>query len=104
MPPLMIRKRTLIIWRLGQGVPQGEIAREVPCSQSTVSRIDQNWILDRQLEPKYHGSTRKTTEDEDKRIIEAGVFFYKFESITTIMTKIREELNLNIEIAERTLN
>jgi transposase len=71
MPPRTIRKRTLIIWRLGQGVPQREIAREVPCSQSTVSRIDQNWILDRQLEPKYHGSTRKTTEDEDQRIIEA---------------------------------
>ncbi len=84
MPRLFIRQRCLIVWRLGQGVPQRRIAAEVPCSQRTVSNICRQWLRDRSIEPRHAGGMRKTTREEDERIIEAR-FFYKFETIEEIM-------------------
>ncbi len=101
-PTLSMRQRTLIIWRLSQGVPQRIIAQEVPCAQATVSNIGRRWLQDREIEPKARpGKRRKTTEEEDNRIIEAGIH-YKFNSVHKMMEKIRDELNLNIEISRQT--
>jgi hypothetical protein len=103
-PTLSLRQRTLIIWRLSQKVPQRIIAQEVPCAQSTVSNIGRKWLRDREIEPKVRpGKRRKTTEEEDNRIIEAGIH-YKFNSVHEMMAKIRDELNLNIEISRQTFN
>ncbi len=104
MPRLSIRQRCLIVWRLGQGVPQRRIAAEVPCSQGTVSNIGRQWLRDRSIEPRHAGGRRrKTTREEDERIIEAGIF-YKFKTIEEVMTKIREELNLQINVSVSIIN
>jgi len=45
----------------------------------------------------------KTTQEEDERIVEAAIF-YKFETIAEVMNKIREELNLRIDVSVSTIN
>jgi hypothetical protein len=76
----------------------------VPCSQGTVSNIGRQWLRDRSIEPRHAGGRRrKTTREEDERIIEAGIF-YKFKTIEEVMTKIREELNLQIKVSVSTIN
>jgi transposase len=75
MPRLTMRQRCLIIWRLGQGISQRNIAAEIPCSQSTVSVFGKKWIRERVIEPqKLRGSPKNTTEEQDNRIIEVGIF------------------------------
>jgi hypothetical protein len=76
----------------------------VPCSQGTVSNIGRQWLRDRSIEPKHAGGIRrKTTREQDERIIEAGIFC-KFETIKEVMNKIREELNLQINVSVSTIN
>ncbi len=76
----------------------------MPCSQGTVSNIGRQWLRDRSIEPRHAGGRRrKTTREQDERIIEAGIF-YKFETIEEVMNKIREELNLQINVSVSTIN
>ena len=105
MPPhLTINQRCLIIWRLAQGVPQHVVAREVPCSQSQVSYVGRQWVRTGTIEPKKPGGRKRgTTTDEDHRIVEAGTY-YKFDTIAKLNTKIREELNIQLNVCNMTLN
>jgi hypothetical protein len=66
--------------------------------------IGKKWIRERVIEPqKPRGRPRKTTEEQDNRIIEAGIFF-KFDSIESVMNKIREELHVDIELSRQQFN
>ncbi len=99
-----MRQRCQIIWRLSQGMSQRNIAAEIPCGQSTVSRIGQKWIRERVIEPqKPPGQPKETTEEQDNVIIEAGVLL-KFDSVESMMKKIREELHMDIELSRYQFN
>jgi transposase len=96
---LTMAQKNLIIWRLAQNNPNNrsrEIAREVGCSHTTVLKWMHRWLDERSLECRPRpGKPRKTNVEQDMKIIEAGIFF-KRDSVTTIMRKIRNEANLEI--------
>jgi len=101
---LTIRQRTTIIWLLARNVSQREIGFRVGCDPKTVRRIGQTWLNEGRIEAiKPPGRPRKTTTEQDQRIIEAATY-YKFDSIEEIMRKIRDQLNIEIDISRNTGN
>jgi hypothetical protein len=100
--PLSIVQKTLIIWRLAQNNPNygsRQIGLEVGCTHKTVLKWGRRWIEERSIEcrPKP-GRPRKTTHEQDMNIVAAGIT-YKDDSVTGIMRKIRDEVELDISRA-----
>jgi DNA-binding transcriptional MocR family regulator len=96
---LTIAQKTLIIWRLAQNNPNygsRQIGLEVGCSHSTVLRWGRRWLTERTIESRPRtGRQRKTNSEQDRQIITAGIHF-KNDSVTEIMRKIRDEVELDI--------
>ena len=103
-PILTIRQRCLIIWRSAQGVSQRPIATEVGCSQSQVSYIVRKWVREQTIEVgRRAGNERQTTEEEDQHIVGAAIF-YPTNTLNELLNKIREELNMQLNISISTLS
>jgi transposase len=93
---LTIAQRARIIWRAAQLIPFEQIATEVGCHKKTVQNIVTIWLREGRIEPnKSTGRKRKTSEDDDKNIVTAGIL-YKFKSVSQIMDLFLQEFNLPI--------
>jgi len=66
------------------------------CSHSTVLRWGRRWLTERTIEYRPRtGRQRKTNSEQDRQITTAGIHF-KNDSVTEIMRKIRDEVELDI--------
>ena len=103
-PIRTIRQRCFIILRSAQGVSQRPIAAEVGCSQSQVSYIVRKWVREQTIKVgRQAGNERQTTEEEDQNIVGAAIF-YPTNTLNELLNKIRQELNLQLNISISTLS
>ena len=81
-------QRTLIEYRLGQVAKEQEIANEIPCSVRTIRNVKRMWLQNGSIEPKKI-RIRKTTEEQDMRIVETAVL-NRFDTVNELREKVKE--------------